>query len=163
MSDSPVVSRQLLLDVFDYDPDTGVFKWKTSISRKSKVGERAGSVSKHLGYRILRFVNHQEYEHRMAWLYVYGRMPEGDVDHINGIKNDNRICNLREASRSKNMLNLHKPNKNNKCGFLGVHKVGNRFAARLMVNGKAKHLGCFETPEEAHKIYLEHKSLPNAS
>jgi HNH endonuclease len=157
MSDKPVVTRQLLLDVFDYNPDTGVFKWKQAIARKSKIGERAGSVSKHLGYRILRFANHQEYEHRMAWFYVYGRMPEGDIDHINGVKNDNRICNLREATRSKNMLNLLKPNKNNKTGLLGVHRVGNRFASRITINGKTKHLGCFGTPEEAHKRYLEWK------
>jgi len=155
----PAITRQLLIDVLDYNPDTGEFRWKVQISRKSTIGKRAGSLSKHLGYRILRINGVQIYEHRAAWFYVYGRMPLGDVDHINGIKNDNRICNLREATRAQNMLNLHKPNRNNKSGFLGVHKVGNSYASRITVAGKTKHLGCFRTAEEAHARYLEWKNF----
>lgn len=159
MSGISVIPRQTLLEVLDYNPDTGEFRWKAQISRKSKIGGRAGSLSKHLGYRILRIGGIQIYEHRAAWFYVYGRMPLGDIDHINGDKSDNRICNLREATRAKNMLNLHKPNKNNKTGFLGVHKVGNSYASRITVAGQTKHLGCFKTPEEAHKRYMEYKNI----
>lgn len=159
MNTYSLIPHDLLLKVLDYNPDTGNFFWKMSVSRKSKVGKQAGSKNKVLGYIVMTVCGFKTYGHRLAWYYVYKEMPEGDIDHINGIRHDNRICNLRKATRSQNMFNLHRANKNNKLGLLGVHMIGKSYAARITVNGKTKHLGCFKTAEEAQSMYFKVKEL----
>jgi hypothetical protein len=78
-----------------------------------------------------------------------------DTDHINGIKTDNRRCNLRVCTRSENQLNRG-PTSNNKTRLKGVSKNSNceTFRAEIVVNGKRIYLGCFRTPEEAHIAYI---------
>lgn len=101
------------------------------------------------------------YSHRLAWFYMHKEWPPEMLDHINGVRDDNRLENLRLATRSLNLQNQRKASKNNKCGFLGVHrKKGcpvNPYVAELRVNGKIKRIGYYSTPEIAHQAYLEAK------
>ena len=90
---------------------------------------------------------------------MYGTWPENQIDHINGVRHDNRIDNLRDVLQSTNAQNQRKPSATNKCGFLGVnfHKCSNRWIAQIHVQGKKKHLGLFDTPKEAHEAYVTAK------
>ena len=97
--------------------------------------------------------------HRVVFLYHHGYIPKS-VDHINGVRTDNRIENLRPATSTENNRNrvIH---KNNACGFKGVYldKRRNNWVASITIGYKAKFLGSFGTPEEAHAAYLKAASL----
>jgi hypothetical protein len=95
--------------------------------------------------------------HRAAWLYVHGKWPNGQIDHINGDRSDNRISNLRDVSHSVNQQNVHRPRRDNASGFLGVTRQKNLWTSQVTVSGKTLHLGLFKTPEEAASAYLEAK------
>lgn len=86
-----------------------------------------------------------------------GKWPELPIDHINGVKDDNRWLNLREVPTKVNLQNRHKPNVTNSTGLLGVFPRNGKFKAALWSDGKSRHLGTFDTPEEAHQKYLEEK------
>ena len=94
--------------------------------------------------------------HRLAWLFVNGGWPENHIDHINEIKNDNRISNLREATSSQNQRNRG-AQKNNTSGFKGVSffKRNGKWKSTICVNSNKKHLGYFDNPEEAHQAYCK--------
>ncbi len=150
-----------LREVLHYDPATGIFTWVRPTGRRAKIGDAAGSAEGR-GYWAIRIDCERYKAHRLAWLYQYGEWPLGDLDHINGDKRDNRIANLREASRSTNIQNLRAAKSHNSSGFLGVildrsKKTAKRYTARIVHNGKQHSLGYYNTPEEAHAVYLEAK------
>jgi hypothetical protein len=95
--------------------------------------------------------------HRLAWLFVTGDMPKYQVDHINGIKTDNRFENLRDVSPKLNSQNARRPHKDNKTGYLGVCSRYGKFVAQLLINDKQTVIGYFDTAEEAHLAYIEKK------
>ena len=144
-----------LRELLDYCPDTGVFTWKIRISNV-KVGDVAGCLEKD-GYLRIQIDSRLHFTHRLAWFYVTGEWPPDQIDHINGIRDDNRIANLRAATRSENGQNRRKPQANNTTGYLGVTRHRGKFLAKIRLDGKRKHLGLFTTPEEAHVAYLEAK------
>jgi hypothetical protein len=116
----------LLRELLNYDPDTGVFtrKHKTGDDWEAKRWNRkwAGTEAKRMnpqGYISIRIKKDQTLGHRAAWLFHYGEWPSGHIDHINGIRNDNRICNLRIANPVANGRNRKVP-KNSKTGIPGV-------------------------------------------
>jgi hypothetical protein len=117
-------------------------------------GVRAGHRSKFNGYRKVSIDGHDYPEHRLAWLYITGRWPMVDIDHINMIKDDNRFCNLREATRSQNKMNTL-ARADNKHGLKGVwfNKRAGKWATRITVNGKSYGLGRYDTPQEASLVY----------
>lgn len=94
--------------------------------------------------------------HRLAILYVTGKLPKGDVDHINMCRSDNRYINLRECSRSENMLNTG-PHKDSKSGIKNVfyRPDTKKYSVRLSVNGKYKSYGCYEDIELAELVATE--------
>lgn len=147
------IDHARLLEVLDYDPETGIFKWKVAISNFVKPGSRAGRVRED-GYRAISFGERLYTAHRLAWFYVNGVWPADMLDHINRDRDDNRIANLRGATRGQNMQN-RAVSSDNLSGLKGVQKgKWNRWTARITVGGKRKRIGWFDTPEEAHAAYL---------
>ena len=125
-----------------YEPLTGVFTRRTKSARMS-IGDIAGYVAT-LGYIFIRVKHRQYYAQRLAWLYVHGVWPKDQIDHINHVKTDNRISNLREVTGQENQKN-RRANKNNATGIIGVtwHKRDKRWQAQATVNNKMIHLGQF--------------------
>lgn len=153
------ISAQRVRELFLYDPETGVLTRRVRTPTRNNAGEKAGSRngSGHLQTRVDgRLVS----VHRIAWLYVYGRLPENQIDHINGIRDDNRIANLREATNAENMQNQKRGRSDGRSGFLGVSWASRegRWRATITVAGKQKSLGFFDTPEQAHAAYLDSKA-----
>lgn len=142
-----------LRECLSYEPETGVFTRRASKYRSSRVGGVAGADNG-WGYVQINVGGRLHRAHRLAWLYVYGVWPCGHLDHINGDRADNRIANLRKATRSQN--NANTPVRvNNKCGLKGVvyAKHAKRWRARLTVDRRQIHLGYFERAEDAQAAY----------
>lgn len=135
-------------ELFFYCRETGNFT-KQGIPNKV-----VGHMTKG-GYIAISVRGRSWLAHRLAWLYVNGLFPLNDLDHIDGNRLNNRIGNLREATKSQNMQNRHRAHANNKAGLLGVrlHRDG-KFEAQIQHKGKVKYLGLFTTPEEAHEAYV---------
>ena len=127
-----------------YDPESGHF---------TRNGRRAGYINRSLGYVLISVRNKPEYAHRLAFLFMTGRFPDG-VDHINGDRSDNRWSNLREATQSQNMRNSRKRVDNN-SGYKGVcyFKRTGKWLAYINVDRKRVHLGYHATAEAAHSAY----------
>jgi hypothetical protein len=159
------LTAQRVRDLLHYDPETGVFKWREGSNRgrgtgNRRPGELAGHVDAAEGYLRIRVERLLIRAHRLAWFYVYGEWPQGQIDHINGIRSDNRIANLRDVPHHINTQNQRAPNARNTTGFLGVTFVKNRkehYRAQIKVAGKILCLGHFSTPEEANEIYVQTK------
>jgi HNH endonuclease/AP2 domain len=143
-----VLTQKYLKEILNYDPLTGVFTWNVNrIANKIK-GQIAGTLDKD-GYRQIG-INSKVYKaHQLAWLYVYGYLPK-EIDHIHGIKDDNRISELREATSSQNKCNKPK-RKDNTSGFKGVtwHKGAKKWMTQIGINKRSYFLGYFDTPEKA--------------
>ena len=143
------LTAEYLRSVLHYSPETGIFTWKVSTSRRVKTGDIAGSPEGH-GYLQIRLQRRPHKAHRLAWLYVYGVWPTDQIDHINRIRTDNRIANLREVSHKQNNQNRSKPS-NNTSGHPGVfwYKKNSKWQAYITHNQKKVHLGCFTDLEAA--------------
>jgi hypothetical protein len=136
-----------------YNPDSGIFTRLVSNANSVKVGDITGCKTNY-GYIVIRINNKLYRAHRLVWLYIYGEFPENGIDHINGVKDDNRLSNLREASQKQNLLNVG-IRSNNKSGYKGVcfDKPSNKWKAQARLNYKDACLGLFETPELASDAY----------
>jgi hypothetical protein len=136
------LTQERLHEVVEYNPNTGIFIWKKSIAKIIKIGNIAGSKRKD-GYLCFQIDKKMYLAHRLAWFYVYGYFPKL-LDHINQIRHDNRIINLREATKSENGQNRPQQ-KNNTSGIKGVHwaKREKKWLSFINLNGKMKHLGYF--------------------
>ena len=154
----PNITAEQLREILDYSAETGVFIWRIRPSKSVKAGNIAGNINK-VGYSTLGIQGKIYKAHRLAWLYIRGTWPVGLIDHINGIKADNRFENLRDVGAEGNSQNIRKPNRRNKSGFMGVIWYQNKWRASMSVNGKSKWLGDYSTPEEAHQAYLNAKRI----
>lgn len=131
--------------LFDYVPETGVVTRKVRTSTSTKAGEIVGAKDNH-GY-FTAMVNKKVYKlHRIIYLWMTGFFPDGEMDHINGVRDDNRWCNLRTVSRTDNSKNK-KLYSNNASGFNGVnwYKPYNTWVAKIRINRKDKHLGYYDS------------------
>lgn len=147
------LTQEYLKKILKYDPETGEFVWLVSPASQVKVGDIAGTRDKG-GYTLIQ-INYKLYKaHRLAYLYMNGYWPEGDMDHIDQNKSNNSWSNLRAASRSNNMANRPKQ-KNNTSGYKGVgwHSQLNKWRARIRYNQKLIHIGLFDCKHEAAKAY----------
>jgi hypothetical protein len=137
-----------------YDENTGLFTRLIS-KNQVNVGDIAGNVDGK-GYIRVSIHNISYRAHRIAFLYMNGSFPKNQVDHINGIKDDNRWCNLREATNQENQCN--KPfSIRNKSGYKGVSwdKKSNKWRAQSSLNNTKKNLGMFDSKELAYKAYVD--------
>jgi hypothetical protein len=145
-------------EALNYDPTTGFFTWVNPRSRRVRVGDVAGSLTNY-GYIVIRLNNRAYLAHRLAWLYVHGNWPAGEIDHRNGVRTDNRLENLRDVPGAINRQNVRRAKSTSKSGLLGVKwlpRLG-KWQARITVDGRGMHLGVFLTKLEAQQAYISAK------
>jgi hypothetical protein len=150
-----MLTQARLKELLSYSPVTGLFTRRVITCNKVRIGDIAGTVDKS-GYIHIRVEGKIYKAHRLAWLYTQGQMPPNMIDHINGIKDDNRLVNIRLATRSQNLGNS-KIRLNSISGLKGVSWVGMRgkWRARINIEGNGKHLGMFKCKHEAHEAYRQ--------
>ena len=147
-----MLTQQQVKENFDYHSD-GYLIRITNTKNQVKINAKAGCLHSS-GYIIIKLKNKPYKAHRLIWLWHHGEWPKQDIDHINMIRHDNRIENMREATRSQNCMNKTMYSSN-KSGFKGVYQRGKKFGAEIMLNYERIKLGIFETAEEAHNAYCQ--------
>lgn len=145
------LTDEYIKEILDYNPETGIFTWKIKPRRNIHLGSPAGSINKY-GYRVVRIDSRGYPAHRLAWVYVYGEWPKGKIDHINGIRTDNKIANLRVVTPRENAQNRREHREGQ---LQGVHLCGNTFTSRIYISGRRYSLGSYLTEKEAHLVYKE--------
>lgn len=147
------VTQTQLKAMLHYDSATGKFFWRVARPPKIRIGDRAGCVicNRYWGIRI---DNKRYYAHRLAFLYIHGRFPNGQLDHKDRDRANNRIENLREATTSQNIMNA-KLHKDSYTKFKGVHqdKKRNKYGSRIIFKRKTTWLGYYESARTAALVY----------
>ncbi len=145
-----------------YNPITGIITWKESESPKIPCGTVAGHLYKS-GYRMIRVRGVSYNAHRIAWALHYGEWPRHQIDHINRVRDDNRICNLRHCTNAQNQQNA-KIRSNNTSGVPGVSykPLDGKWVAYINVNGKRHQLGRYVSKQDAIAAREDGKRLYHA-
>ncbi len=146
-------------EAFDYNAESGSLTWRERPAingyirhqNKMRAGKKAGGPSGH-GYEKIYFMGGFRYTHHLVWIHQQGEAAALHIDHINNDKSDNRIENLRLATRSQNLCN-RPMQSNNSLGAKGVSRNRSRYSAKIRVDNVRTHLGTFDTVEEAHSAY----------
>ena len=151
------VTAEQFRSLFNYNPETGEFTRLAARCNRVKVGQLAGTKAN--GYLFISVDARKYPAHRLAFLWMTGFFPVGVVDHINGVRSDNKWSNLRDANASVNSQNQRLPQNRNKSGYLGVSwaKHMNRWTAQITVQCRTRNLGYFDDPKEAHAVYVAAK------
>ncbi len=147
------ITAERVRELFHYNPETGVL-WRKLPSLSLQI------TSLSAGYVQVRVRGVNYRAHRIIWLWLNGVWPSLHIDHVNGIRSDNRPSNLREVTQSTNLQNLKSAHADNQSGHLGVvHNPtrGNPWRAEIFYQGKKHFLGRYATPQEAHEAYLKAK------
>lgn len=154
MKELPPIER--LNELFSYDSITGIVTRKCNVGTRGRKGAIVGTTDK--GHLYV-FIDKQRYMlHRIVWKLHTGDDPSPyEIDHINRIRDDNRIANLRLVDSRGNKMNRG-VFKNNKTGYRGVIKSGNRYKAELKRNKKYYYLGRFDSALEAHNARISHEA-----
>ncbi len=149
----PNLTQEQLKTLLHYDSNTGIFVWKKTSSRRAVKGTTAGGANA-LGYIQIGILGKRYSGHRLAWFYIHSVWPN-EIDHINKIRIDNRLSNLRVVTSAQNSANCHN-RKRRKHSELprGVTPRNGKFVAQIGINGKIIYLGRFKTPAEAEAAYL---------
>jgi len=142
------ITQERLKEILNYDPETGIF---TNLIKRG--GLKAGITPGYThssGYILIRADRIQYKAHRLAFLYMTGKFPKDQIDHINHVRNDNRWSNLRESSNKENCKNQTLP-RHNSSGALGVcwYKKRKKWVVRIFVDGVSIYLGAFTNKKEA--------------
>lgn len=145
----PLPAQAILVELFDYDPESGELCWRGKASRKHHPGMAAGTLH-HSGYLQVAIDGTIYMAHRLIWKRQTGRDPFPEVDHRNGVRSDNRWRNLREATSSQQNMNKITPNAHRGVHWAAAHR---RFGAQIKANGERRWLGLFDTAEEACAAY----------
>lgn len=149
-----MITRDRLVEVLDYDQETGHFTWKQTMGGRAIKGQKAGTPHSK-GYTRITVDQEQYLAHRLAWLYINGEMPkQSTVDHIDGDPSNDRIANLREATFADNLANRG-AQSNNTSGCKGVSfdKKNNAWAVAIWRHGKKHWLGRFANKKDASDAY----------
>jgi hypothetical protein len=141
-----ILPIETLQRLFRYEHETGNVYWIAE--GKGRIKKKAAGTVVKAGYIGIMIDGKRYYAHRIAWALHHGKHPTDQLDHINGIKTDNRIVNLREATNSQNGKNLSL-NKNNKTGYSGVCFKSNAWTAYIKVDYTNLYLGRFAKKEDA--------------
>lgn len=150
MTRAQVLTAQRLRELLAYDQETGAFTWIDNRPLNPIKGE-AGRLHPE-GYRTIKVEGRNYQAHRLAWLYVHGEWPTGQIDHVNRNRGDNRLANLRPVTNSENQQNTVARNRH---GLKGVHwnKSQEKWTAKIGLRNRRIYLGVFATKEEAHAAY----------
>jgi hypothetical protein len=153
---SSTITQAKLKELFTYDNSIGRFRWNMLTPRCTKAGKIAGATLAS-GHRHIQ-LNHKFYlEHRLVWLYHYGEFPEFSIDHIDGVRDNNRLENLREAAPSENSANM-KLTSRNATGVKGISfdKRSDSYEAAIMSDGarirKVFKISKYPSKEDALRI-----------
>jgi hypothetical protein len=158
------LTAQRLREVLHYNPESGIFTWIAHTvkagkqgGRRAKIGCEAGNFS--ILYCRIRIDRVHYLGHRLAWLYVHGEWPKQSIDHINGVKSDNRIANLREATPRLNAQNIRRAHSDSTSKLLGAYWIPRlkMWGSHICNKGQMIWLGNHRTPEAAHAAYMEAK------
>lgn len=150
------LTQKRLKELLYLDPETFRFTWL--VQRQCvRAGSPAGHKTKQ-GYRKVVVDGKVYFEHRLVWLYVTGAMPSGCIDHIDTVKDNNNIANLRYVTHSENMQNQPHARRLNRAGFVGVRPHGEKYQVDIRIRGVRRTLGTFCTPEEAYEACLSEKA-----
>lgn len=143
------LTQERLKSLLSYDPDTGIFRWINSPTNCVKAGQVAGTPNLN-GYVRIIIDKKKYYAHRLAWLYVEGKWPKDQIDHINGNRSDNRIANLREVNQKQNSENVLS-RTNNTSGERGVVwlKEKKKWRVQIRHNYKSLYFGNYKNFDEA--------------
>ena len=150
-------SQEKLKRLFAYNEDTGDVTRLIQCG-KMKPGSLVGSKT-HFGYTQTKVDNNNYFLHRIIWKLVYGKDPDGVIDHIDGNKRNNAISNLRDVSIATNNEHQRNINRKSKSGVFGAVQRGDKYAAMIVLDGVQKYLGTFKTADEAHQVYLNAKRM----
>lgn len=155
--------EELFKHALKYDRKLKRFRWRISPSQSVKAGDIAGHVLED-GYRRVTYQSILYPEHWLIWFYFKKRWPTKDLDHVNGVRSDNRVNNLREATCLQNTHNRWTAGSHNMSGYLGVttRRWGKKtvvYEALIHVGLKQRHIGYYDTPQEAHEAYLAQKRI----
>lgn len=146
------LTQERLREVLSYDLESGVFIWRKAASRRIPAGSIAGHLMPN-GYWRITFDKTQHSAHRLAFLYMTGSWPPEEVDHIDGVKSNNRWANLRPATKSQNAINRRSRRPNGMRGA-SFHKETGKYVSLIYVGRKQINLGYFDSAEQAHAAYL---------
>lgn len=150
------LSAEYVREHYFYEPESGkLLRTKRTNGKLLDPPERAG-VKGSIGYRVVRIHPHTYSEHELIWLWMTGSHKQGHMDHIDGVRDNNKWENLRVVPQKINNQNVRSAQRNNKTGLLGVSYSQGRkkYKAQITVDGRNKCLGEFETPIEAYAAYL---------
>jgi len=132
-----------------YNAEIGVLERLFRGCKWREVTQKANSE----GYARVRILSKPYYYHRICWLLVHGSIAGGlDIDHIDGDTLNNKLTNLRLVTHRENSQNM-KCHRNGKLVGCRWHKRNKKWQARIQINGKPKHLGYYDTEQEAHAAY----------
>jgi hypothetical protein len=149
------LTAERVRELLHYDPETGALTNRITRAARAQAGQVAGSWNSD-GYLDVRIEGVREFGHRLIWLYMTGELPQGEIDHDDGDRSNNRWLNLRDGTHQMNMQNV--PARGSRTsGLPGAYRVRNRYKALIRVAGKCMHLGYFATAEEAHAAYKQAK------
>lgn len=156
------LTAEYVRSILDYNPETGIFRWKyrSNICKTWNTnyhGKIAGrSRPNNFGYLQIGINGKTYLNHRLAWIWMTGEWPKEDIDHKDLNKINNKWDNLREATPSQNHINKIPKNA---AQFRGVLKIINKhsikYRAYIRINGIKVHLGLYETPEIAYRVYCD--------
>ncbi|QIG74568.1 HNH endonuclease protein [Rhizobium phage RHph_Y25] len=143
-----MISISELNDLFVVENETGIIRWRVPPKNSAGCRQTAGYTHRDTGYVKIMHRGKMYLAHRIIWAIANGKWPEGQIDHINGNRSDNRLSNLRDVTPSENSRNRVVDHRN-KSGVIGVIFRRNRWVSTITSECKNIHLGNFLTKEEA--------------
>lgn len=153
----PELTAERVRELLHYDPETGVLTWACDGYHNTyRAGEVAGRLAAS-GYVIVKVAQRRYRAHRVAWALHYGKWPDYEIDHINGVRTDNRIENLRDVPRQVNAQNIVRSKVTVKNPYQGITPGKRSWTAQISFKGRTHRIGSFPTAEEAHQAYLAAK------
>lgn len=151
-----MITQELVKKLFDYNAETGELTWLASYQRPDVVGKRAGWFDESTGYWKVAVERINLVAAKIIWLWVHGELPHLVPDHKDNNRSNDRLDNLRLATKGQNSINSKK-NSRNTSGLRGASlcKVMGRWRSSIRIQGVSLNLGRFDTPEEAHQAWYD--------